>query len=58
MSSMTEMTVGKVGSNFGNGKGRFYANSADYSANVAAMLAIGLPPPRLPMFMLNCEWGC
>jgi len=55
---MTEMTVGKVGSNFGNGKGRFYANSADYSANVAAMLAIGLPPPRLPMFMLNCEWGC
>ena len=44
-------TIGKNGSNFGNfttGNGQFCADLADRSANSAAMLAMGLPPPRLP----------
>ncbi len=42
--------VGKVGSNGGNfntGKPVFYANSADYPAELAAILAMGVPLQRL-----------
>ena len=44
---MSGMTVGKIGSNFGNGNGNLRAVSADGSGETAAMLANGLPPPRL-----------
>jgi len=45
------LSIGKVGSNFGNFAlpiGLLYVISADGSAKAAAILAMGLPPPRLP----------
>ncbi len=44
-SSVSELLVGKFGSkgsNFGNGKRDFIANSADGSAGLAAIWSIGL----------------
>jgi hypothetical protein len=43
---MSGLADGKVGSNFGNSKRRFSANAADYPAELAAILAMGVLLPH------------